>query len=95
MRKLHEISSSFAVDYDDSFTDVFGALDGLTIRIRSPIDVPNPGNYFLQKTIYTLNMQAVCDRNNKLLWISPRHCGSSHDSSAFFRPIYMMFYWIW
>ena len=29
-------------------------------------------------------MQAVCDRQKKVLWISPMHQGSTHDSTAFF-----------
>ena len=82
IRRLKEISSDFAVDSDHIFVGCIGAIDGIAIRIMSP-DVDDPGNYFCRKNFYALNAQAICDRQKRILWISPGHLGSSHDSTAF------------
>lgn len=80
--KLKEISSDFAVDSDNCFAGCIGAIDGLAIRIRCPSEDPNPGSYYCRKNFYALNVQAICDRQKRVLWISPGHHGSSHDSLA-------------
>jgi len=84
--KLDEISANFAVDSDGSFSGCIGAIDGIAIRIRCPTKekdgVDDPGNFFCRKNFYALNVQAICDRQKRILWISPPHQGSSHDSTA-------------
>ena len=80
--ELKDISSEFAADSDMVFCGCIGAIDGLAIRIKSPIEVPDPGNYFCRKNFYALNVQAICDKSNRCLWISPGHQGASHDSFA-------------
>ncbi|KAL7531965.1 hypothetical protein ACHAXR_005934 [Thalassiosira sp. AJA248-18] len=82
IEKLHEISADFAVDSDHCFIGCIGAIDGLAIRIKCPSNVSDPGNYFCRKNFYALNVQAICDRNKRILWISPGHLGASHDSTA-------------
>lgn len=80
--KLKEMSSEFAADSDMCFWGCIGAIDGLAIRIRCPSNVSDPGNYFCRKNFYALNVQAICDRRKRILWISPGHHGSTHDSTA-------------
>jgi len=86
LQKLDEISGNFAVDSGGSFLGCIGAIDGIAIRIRCPTKekdgVHDPGNYFCRKNFYALNVQAICDRQKRILWISPTHQGSSHDSTA-------------
>ncbi|KAL7517804.1 hypothetical protein ACHAWX_002693 [Stephanocyclus meneghinianus] len=83
LAELKQICSGFSADSDMVFHGCFGAIDGLAIRIKSPIEVPDPGNYFCRKNFYALNVQAICDKSKKCLWISPGHQGASHDSFAF------------
>ena len=83
--KLKEISEYFAIDSDGAFSGCIGAIDGIAIRIRCPTKkdgVHDPGNYFCRKNFYALNVQAICDRQKRILWISPNHKGSTHDSTA-------------
>lgn len=79
--KLNEISSDFAMDSDGCFVGCIGAMDGLAVRIKCP-NASDPGNYFCRKNFYALNAQAICDRQKRILWISPGHLGASHDSTA-------------
>jgi hypothetical protein len=39
--------------------------------------------YFCRKGFYSLNMQAVCDAERRITWMSVLTCGSTHDSVAF------------
>lgn len=64
------------------FYGCFGAIDGLAVRIKSPTEVPDLVNYFCRRNFYALNIQAICDRKKRCLWISPHHQGASHDSFA-------------
>lgn len=82
LAKLKELSSDFALDSDMVFNGCIGAIDGLAVRIKCPTEVRDPGNYFCRKNFYALNVQAICDRNKRCLWISPGHQGASHDSFA-------------
>lgn len=80
--KLKELSAEFAADSDMCFIGCIGAIDGLAIRIRCPSNVSDPGNYYCRKNFYALNVQAICDRSKRILWMSPGHLGSTHDSTA-------------
>ncbi|KAL7527497.1 hypothetical protein ACHAWF_002201 [Thalassiosira exigua] len=80
--KLREISFHFAADSSGSFEGCIGAIDGIAIRIRCPSNVSDPCNYFCRKNFYALNVQAICDRQKRILWISPGHQGASHNSTA-------------
>jgi len=80
--KLREISSDFGADSGGVFIGCIGAIDGLAIRIKCPSNERDPGNYFSRKNFYALNVQAICDRQKRILWISPGHKGATHDSVA-------------
>jgi hypothetical protein len=64
---------------------MIGALDGLAIKIKCPIFklVSDPGNYYCGKGLYALNVQAICDRMKRFIWVSGTHRRSLHDSVAF------------
>jgi DDE superfamily endonuclease len=67
------------------FRGCFGALDGLAIRIKRPTksqSVRDPGAYYCRKGFHALNVQAICDSNKRILWMSSSHQGSCHDSTA-------------
>ena len=70
LEKLKEISTDFAIDSNDSFEGCIGAIDGLAIRITCPSNVKDPSNYFCRKNFYALNVQAICDHQERIFWIS-------------------------
>ena len=82
---MHAMAQEFAEKSEGFFYGAFGSLDGLAVRISSPRlrDVPDPGNYHCRKGFYALNVQAICDKHKRFLWVAPMNKGSSHDSSAF------------
>ncbi|KAL7527215.1 hypothetical protein ACHAXR_002967 [Thalassiosira sp. AJA248-18] len=82
LNKLEEISEEFAADSTGCFKGCIGTIDGLVIRIRCSSKVADPSNYFCRKGFYALNVQAICDRRKRILWISPGHQGATHDSTA-------------
>ena len=61
-------------------------MDGVAIKIKCPATsdlIQDPGNYFCRKGFYALNVQAICDKSRRVLWMSSGHKGSTHDSTAF------------
>jgi len=80
--ELKEIGADFSVDSYGCFLGCIGAIDGLAIRIKCLSNVPDFGNYFCRKNFYALNVQAICDRKKRILWISAGHQGSTHDSTV-------------
>ena len=82
---LRNIAEPISYSSDGVLSGIFGALDGLALRIRSPklTEVSNPGNYYCRKGFFALNVQAICDRIKRFLWCYPSNKGSTHDSAAF------------
>ena len=83
---LERVSDGFAGASGDIFKGVFGALDGLALKIRCPTIseiLADPGNYYCRKGFYALNAQVICDKFRHILWVSTGHKGSTHDSTAF------------
>lgn len=83
---LHRVSNLFAQASGDAFKGCIGALDGLAVKIKCPTLcnlIPDPGNYFCRKGFYALNVQAICDKLRRFLWVSTGQKGSTHDSTAF------------
>jgi hypothetical protein len=76
----------FAAASDGVFRGCIGALDGLAVKMKCPTLsdlIPDPGNYFCRKGFYALNVQAICDKLRRFIWVSTGHKGSTHDSLAF------------
>ncbi|KAJ8980659.1 hypothetical protein NQ317_017585, partial [Molorchus minor] len=65
-----------------NFPRVLGAIDCTHVRIASP-GGDNAETYRNRKGYFSLNVQAVCDSNNKITDIVARWPGSSHDSHIF------------
>jgi hypothetical protein len=83
---LDRVGEAFGVATGGLFKSCIGALDGVAIKINNPTVynlISDPGNYFCRKGFYALNVQAICDRHKRVLWVSTGHKGSTHDSSAF------------
>jgi hypothetical protein len=83
---LYRVSDLFAAASDGVFRGCIGALDGLAVKMKCPTLsdlIPDPGNYFCRKGFYALNVQAICDKLRRFIWVSTGHKGSTHDSLAF------------
>jgi len=83
--RLHQLAKLFGEKTGGVLYGCFGALDGVAVKIQCPRrkDVPDPGNYYCRKGYYALNVQAICDKKKRFLWVNPSNKGSTHDSSAF------------
>jgi hypothetical protein len=83
---LNCFAEGFASASGCVFRKCIGALDGIAIKIKCPVTsnlIRDPGNYFCRKGFYALNVQAICDKSRRVLWMSAGHKGSTHDSMAF------------
>jgi hypothetical protein len=69
-----------------NYSGCIGAIDGIAMRIKRPTlsnKLRDPGAYYCRKGFYSLNCQAICDCDKRILWISSKHIGSTHDAAAF------------
>jgi hypothetical protein len=83
---LNHLSEAFSEASGGIFRKCIGALDGIAIKIKAPSYsniIPDPGNYFCRKGFFALNVQAICDKRRRVIWMSTGHKGSTHDSMAF------------
>ncbi len=83
---LNRVAEGFSSASGGTFRKCIGALDGVAIKITSPPAsdlIRDPGNYFCRKGFFALNVQAICDKSRRVLWMSTGHKGSTHDSTAF------------
>ena len=64
---------------------IIAALDGISISIRQPkfSDAPDPRKYYSPKGFYAICVQAAVSADCKFFFISARHTGATHDSTAF------------
>ena len=56
-----------------------GAIDGIAIKITKPKDAVK---HWCHKGFYALNVQAVCDQQRRITFLSTVACGSTHDVQA-------------
>ena len=66
------------------FFGILSAIDGWLCTMEKPSDVPNPSDYFsghYQK--YGINVQAMCDANLRITYLSVCRSGGSNDARAF------------
>lgn len=82
---LREASIRFSRGEGSPLNGCFGALDGLTIKIKEPslLGAPIPASYFNRKGFFAVNMQAMCDHLYRFIFVSLKTPSSSHDSMAF------------
>jgi hypothetical protein len=60
------------------FPNIIGAIDCTHIAIKAPADAEDA--YVNRKGVHTVNIQAVCDANMRLLNVVAKWPGSTHDS---------------
>jgi len=67
-----EDGERFQAQRNSPFNSVIGALDGVAIEKEQPLpaDVTCVADYYSRKGFYALNVQAICDADYKLRWMS-------------------------
>ena len=65
----------------NGFPNIIGAIDGSHIKIDKPEE--DPDSYRGRNKFYSIHIQAVCDRNCKILDVLIGYPGSVHDSRVF------------
>ena len=80
--RRQEYGARFQAQRNYPFNNVIGALDGVVIEQEQPLpaDVTRVADFYSRKGFYALNVQAICDADYKLRWMSCRSPGSAHDS---------------
>ncbi|KAJ8916417.1 hypothetical protein NQ315_014628 [Exocentrus adspersus] len=63
------------------FPRVIGAIDGSHIRIDKPVD--DSDSYIKRKSYHSIQMQAICDHEKKIIDLFVGYPGSVHDSRVF------------
>lgn len=63
---------------------IIGALDGIEIESRQRLqkDASNARKYYNWKGLFTLVVQAVASTDYKFSFVSVKHAGRTHDSTA-------------
>lgn len=67
------------------FDGIIATLDGIAFKICQPRlnDTPDPRKYFNRKGFFAICFQAAVSADYKFVFVSARHAGSTHDSTAF------------
>ena len=65
-----KVRERFGDTSDGIMFGVVGAVDGWLVRIICPLmtEVPNPGKYMSRKGFYAINVQAIVDKDKRILW---------------------------
>ncbi|XP_020296626.1 protein ANTAGONIST OF LIKE HETEROCHROMATIN PROTEIN 1-like [Pseudomyrmex gracilis] len=77
--RVEEIITGFAAN--NGFPKVIGAIDGTHINIKAPHI--SPESYVNRKGHYSIQLQAVCDHEQRFLHCLAGHVGSVHDQRVF------------
>lgn len=81
---LRGLSEGFYRNNHESLQGCVGALDGIAVRIRKPwlVDDSCPMTFYNRKGFFAVNVQAICDADCRVQWLSCVARGSTHDSTA-------------
>lgn len=78
--KEMEITKAYFLE-QKGFPNAFGCIDGTHIRIDRPKD--SPESYYNRKDFFSVQMQIVCNHENKILDVFLGYPGSVHDARVF------------
>ena len=83
--RIERINRKFSISSGGWMKGCFGSIDGWLVKIRCPTlrEVANPGKYMSRKGFFALNVQAIVDKDKKILWRFIGQKGSAHDSTVF------------
>ena len=84
-QKMKTMRQDFAEKSYGLLSGCIGALDGWLVRINSPsiFSCKNPGKYCNRKGFFAINVQAIVDKQKRILWRFIGEKGSSHNSPVF------------
>jgi hypothetical protein len=60
-----------------------GALDGVLFKISKPADKYHPAKHYCRKGYYAISLQLLLDSRYKVLYLSAKCAGATHDNLAF------------
>jgi hypothetical protein len=79
LQALQEMADTFERKTSGVLKGCVGAIDGIAIKITKPKDAVK---HWCRKGFYSLNVQAICDQEHRITWLSTVACGSTHDVQA-------------
>ena len=83
---MAKVSAGFSRRSHGVLQGAIGAIDGWLVRIVRPSltrdGIKNVMNFFSRKGFYALNVQCIVDDKKRVIWLSYKHKGGSHDSSC-------------
>lgn len=84
MDALQKLADAYDAKTHGVVAGCIGAIDGLAVKIERRVVAGevNPSAYKVHKGFYALNCQVICDAHRRVLWLSAKTCGSTHDSAA-------------
>ena len=84
---MAKVSAGFSKRSHGVLKGAIGAIDGWLVRIVRPgfkrDGIKNVTSFFSRKGFYALNVQCIVDDKKRVIWLSYKHKGGSHDSSCF------------
>ena len=84
--KMKSMALQFSAASNGVINGCIGAIDGWVVKIQKPSrsdGVINPQSFYSRKGYYAVNVQAIVDKNKKILFRSIMSRGAEHNSSAF------------
>ena len=84
--RMERVALQFSEASGGVINGCIGALDGWIVKIQKPTKsdgVNNPQSFYSRKGYYGVNVQAISDKNKKILFRSILSRGAEHDSTAF------------
>ena len=84
-QKMKKMRQDFGEKSYGLLSGCIGALDSWLVRITCPslFFCDNPGKYCSRKGFFALNVQAIVDKDKRILWRFIGKKGSAHDSPVF------------
>ena len=80
---LRKLEQGFAALSGGKLRGCVFAMDGFCVRIKAPVGVNNPRDFYNRKGMYAVVVQAIVDSEKRFLAASFQAVGSTHDSLAF------------
>ena len=78
-------ANHFRIPRRSPINGIVAAMDGIAIAIQQPRlnETPDPRKYYNRRGFYSICLQAAVGADYKFMFVSARHAGGTHDSTAF------------
>ena len=84
--RMRNVARQFHVASQGIMTGCIGAIDGWVVKVKPPSardGVHDPASFYSRKGFFGINVQAIVDKNKRVLYRSILSRGAEHDSTAF------------